>query len=35
MVKIATTCMISEYDVEANLKKMLCWIDEAASKGAP
>lgn len=34
MVKIATTCMVSEYDVEANLKKMLSWIDEAASKGA-
>ncbi|MCR5754879.1 MAG: carbon-nitrogen hydrolase family protein [Acetatifactor sp.] len=34
MVKIATTCMRSEYDVAENLAKMMKWIDEAANNGA-
>ena len=33
-MKIATTCMNSEYDVSANLMKMLSWVDEAAGNGA-
>ncbi len=34
MVKIATTCMKSEYDVKKNLAKMLEWTDKAAAEGA-